>query len=166
MPWTGAILPRLRGGDPWEGLLVQATKLVNIGAFAFLADLIAGTLAGAKLKLFVNDVDPGPAAVIGDFTLASFVGSTPLPITPWSEAYQVSGGGAASNGPYLQWDYDSGLAQTVYGVVITKATDELIGYARLDVPKSMSGTSDSIGIIPRIVVGPAGWGTMLEATIP
>jgi len=138
------------------------TKAAMFTMLAALLQAAAGTLevlAGAKMKLFVNDVDPGEAAVIGDFTLASFTGSAAITIAAWGEAFTGQGGYPTTIGTLGQWDYDSGDAETVYGVVLTDNADGLLAYARLTEPKTMDDTSDSLIVVPRMVVSPTGFGT-------
>lgn len=147
---------------------MEPTVLTSAGLHALLADIVAtspggpGALDGAKLKLFVNDVDPGRAAVIGDFTLATFTGGAPIAVSAWGEAHTDAAGNANVLGPVCQWDWDSGTAETVYGVVLTDAADNLLGYARLTEPKEMDDTSDSIAIVPRITLGGEDFGTMVR----
>lgn len=137
------------------------TVMCSAGLRLLLADwltAVEGELAGAKLKLFTNDVDPGKAAVIGDFDLATFTGSAPIAVATWGEVFTDVQGNANALGSLCQWDYDSGAAETVYGVVLTNAGDALIGYSRLAQSKLMNDTSDSLAIVPKISCSDAGFG--------
>lgn len=148
-----------------KGCLVDPTIVTSAGFLAMIANLIqaaagaAGVLNGAKLKLFINDIDPGKAAVIGDFTLATFGGSTAIAVAAWNEAFLNGSGDAVILGAVAQWDWDSGDAETVYGVVLTTSADAILAYARLSVPKLMDDTADSLAVVPRYVVGDTGQGT-------
>lgn len=124
-----------------------------------LADLTAGTLTGAKIKLFVNDVDPGPNAVLADFTLASFTGAAPIVVSGWSEAFVTPDGSVKSLTNLAQFDWDSGADETVYGIVITTGADALLAYARFETPKQMSTTDDSLAVVAAVSLSPEGFGT-------
>lgn len=141
---------------------MEPTVMAQSGSFALLANLVAGEYAGSKVFPFINDVDPQESAVIGDFTPATFTGSAAIAIAAWGEAFAVPNGGARSLGSLLQWDWDAGVAETIYGYVWTDATDNLIGYARRTTPKLMAQTTDSAAVVPVAEVGPDGYGTWIE----
>lgn len=144
---------------------MEPTVFTYAGLSLLLAKILedsAGTaevLEGAKLKLFINDVDPGVNATLTDFDLATFTGSTAITVAAWGEVFRATTGNPTVLGSLAQWDWDSGDAETVYGVVLTDGADALLGYARLANEKTMDGTDDSLAIVPRIEMGATGFGT-------
>lgn len=126
-----------------------------------LAALLTGDFAAATVHLFTNDVNPGKSAVVGDFTAATFVGSTAIAIGAWGEVFLNGDLDAEAIAPLMQWDYDSGTAETVYGVYVLSAGvgTPLIAYARLETPKEMATTEDSLVIVPRLVFSATGFGS-------
>lgn len=140
------------------------TRFTTAGLLRMLADLLGGELAAATVSLFVNDVNPLEGAVIGDFTLATFTGSTPIALGTFGEVYASADGGAESVAPLMQWDWDAGDAETVYGIVIKSAAvgTPLLGYARLENAREMNNTADSLVIIPRFKLSLTDLGTFLE----
>lgn len=139
-------------------------QLTDAGYEALLADMTAlapggaGTLDQAKLKLYVNNVDPGRTADISDFTLASFTGSAPKTITAWGEVARDAQGDSEQAGGLLQWNWTALGPETVYGYVLTDAADNLLGYCKRSTPKVMGSASDSIIAVPVIGLGEDGFG--------
>lgn len=133
----------------------------SAGLLLMLANLTAGQLASATVHLFINDVDPGKGAVVGDFTEATFTGSAALTVTAWGEAFLNLQLDAESIANLMQWDWDAGSAETVFGVYVLSAAmgTPLLGYARLTTPKDMGATTDSIALVLKMVLGPNGLGT-------
>src|SRR4051812_32695278 len=123
-----------------------------------LVDLLAGQLDAATVSLFINDVDPGKNAVIADFTLAAFVGSTPIAVSAWGEAYLNANKDAEAQAQLMQWNYASGPEESVYGIVVkgAGAGTPLLLYCRLDNPKGMGTTSDSLALVLRFTLSDQG----------
>ncbi len=143
-----------------------ATVPIAAGLLLLLDNLTAGEFAAATVGLFINDVDPGRNAVAGDFDAATFTTSAALPVTTWAEAFINARGNAEAVGTTLQWDWDSGVAETVYGVVIKSAGvgTPLLAYARLENPKTMQSTGDSLAIVPRLELGGSGLGAFAQVS--
>lgn len=139
---------------------MDATVVVNSGLLLVLADILAGDWALPTVHLFINDVDPGPGAVVADFDEATFTGSTAQAIGAWGEAFMAEDGAATSVAPQLQWDWDSGVAETVYGVYVLSAGvgTPLLGYARFETPIGMAVTSNSLAVVPSFAYSEVGAG--------
>lgn len=145
-------------------VLTSAGLALLLGNLTQAAAGAAGHLLGATMSLFTNDVNPGKPAVIGDFTLATFTGSTPIAIASWGEMFYNENLDPEILGALAQWDYDSGTAETVYGIVLLSAGagTPLLGYARLTTPKEMAATTDSLAIVPRFVMSADGFGSFSQ----
>jgi hypothetical protein len=123
----------------------------------------AGTLSlfdACKFKLFVNDVDPGVNGTEDAFTLSAFAGGDPISPPVWNAEFLDIGGVPHSLSQLLQWNYASGMAETVYGLLITDGADVGIAYARLDTARMMSVVTDALAVVVDLSPSGAGFGTM------
>jgi len=139
--------------------------MVRGGLGAIMADAIAGEFAAATAGLFIDDVDPGKGAVAADFTPATFTGSTPLVIT-WGEVYINANGDPEQSSQLLQFDWDAGSTETVYGILVKSAGagTPLLLYARLDAPKEMGATTDSLALVVRLTMSALGFGASVQVS--
>lgn len=130
---------------------------------AILADAIASSFHLTLLTLFTNDVDPGPGAVVGDFTAATFVnGATPAAVT-WSTPFINNTPQATIIGGVSAFAWVSGATEVVYGYYLTaNAGHDFLGYARLVTPKPMSAVTDAIDLVPRLSMPAAGYGSSVD----
>lgn len=89
-----------------------------------LADILGvavdtlGQFDGAKIALFSNNIVPSPSSVIGDFTPATFTGSTPQAIT-WGDVYSDGDGNAIAPGGSHLFPVTGAVSETIYGYIIT-----------------------------------------------
>lgn len=144
---------------------MHPTVMVSSGLLLLLTDwltAVTGDLVGALVAPFINQVDPGKGAVLADFTPATFTGSAAIAVAAWGEVNLDVNGDARTAGGLMQWDWDSGAAETIYGFTFTRGSGELLGYARLETPKLMDDTSDSLAVVPVITLGPTGFGVFVR----
>jgi hypothetical protein len=127
-------------------------KIPNASERAMLADLKAGLLAGAKVRLFKNNVLLGENTTLANLTVADFSGyaeSTPIawgnPITNTDKKAEIVGdvktfshsGGEAANQVYG------------YAVVSGSVTPTLIYAEMFDAPLTVYKDGDAIVLVPR-----------------
>lgn len=146
---------------------MQPTVLPSSALLLELAALLAGDFAAATMTLFTNDVDPGEGAVVGDFTAATFTTSTPAAITTWGAPYLTPEGYAEAIGTEHQWAWTAGAAENVFGILIKSAGmgTPLLAYARLIAPKPMQAVGNALAIVPKLRLGPAGFGASIQVSL-
>jgi hypothetical protein len=142
---------------------MEPSVFPSTALLVLLANLTAGAFAAATVSLFTNDVNPGKAATLASFVLATFVGSTALPITAWGTESLDVNGDAESVGTLLSWNWTAAPAETVFGVVVksTGAGTPLIAYARLSTPKSMAAVTDVLTVVPVLKLSALGFGSFV-----
>lgn len=152
---AGCAAPFFRKGDD-----VDPTVVVQKGRIEALTDILAGAWALAVCHPFVNDVDPGPNAVVGDFEPAAFTGGEAKPLGAWGEPFLDSQADATAVAPQLQWNWTAGTPETVYGLFVTSADvgTPLIGYCRFETPIGMGTDLSSFAVVPSFSYGDAGAG--------
>jgi len=144
---------------------MESNVMVQGGLSAILADTTAGEFAGATTGLFINNVDPGKQAVDGDLDAATFTGSTPVVIT-WGEVYINANGDPEQSSQLIQFDWDAGATETVYGIKVKSAGagTPLLLYARMDAPKEMAATTDSVSFVVRLTMSATGFGASIQVS--
>lgn len=120
-------------------------------------------LNGAKVGLFTNDVDPGKGAVLGNFTLATFAGSTEKVIT-WGTAFLNSSGDAESLSGLETFSTDGVIPETVFGMVVVDgiAPTLLRFYARFDTAIGMLVNGNQLSLVVRLTISAAGFGASVQ----
>lgn len=105
-----------------------------------------GLLAGAKIALYTNPVQPSQANVLADFTLATFAGSTPQSVGTYSAPYTDTDGIIKISPPgNLFQPTDALLPQTIFGWVVTDSGGTVWLYASsLDTPVALTGPEDGL----------------------
>ncbi len=107
----------------------------------FLSDFITDRLGSSnyKFRLFTNNVTPGTASVIGDFTEATFAGYAAIAANTitWAAASLV-GHVAQSTGSNLVFNNTSGGAVNVYGVYVTNSSGSILYFAERDLAAPVS----------------------------
>jgi hypothetical protein len=101
----------------------------------FLNNFITDRLqtSGYTFRLFTNNITPGTATVLANFTEASFTGYAAVSgsTITWSAA-ALSGHIAFSNGSNITFNNTSAAPVTIYGVYVTNAANTVLYYAELD----------------------------------
>jgi len=126
-------------GSAILGLVVLATLGLVVwpdnSCLNFLTNFITDRLntSGYTYRLYTNNVTPGTATVLGDFTEATFAGYGSISgsgIT-WS-APALAGHIAQTNGTNMTFNNSSGSGQVVYGVYVTDAANTKLYYVERD----------------------------------
>ena len=119
----------------------MAFVIPEVGEIQLLEDLQANRLEGSHMHAYKNDVAPGPATVLGDFTECNFAGYAPFPLVGWSPAALDGTGHAATNAPKATFTPTAvGGSGNIYGYYITDDADgSLIGAERFsDAPVAIA----------------------------
>jgi len=119
-------------------------------ALALLATDVGGTLAGAKVRLFINDALPVPASVVGDFDPATYTGHADKTIT-WLTPSIADDGHVEVIGTVPEFrPTDAVTPNTVFGAIIIDAGPVMLLGGRFDdAPLPMESALDSIVITVR-----------------
>jgi hypothetical protein len=118
-------------------LLLQLGLVVwpDVSCQNFLSDFITDRIGSAndKLRVFTNNITPGTATLIGDFTEATFAGYAAIAMNTitWAAATLV-GHIAQSTGSNVIFSNTSGASVTVYGVYCTNASGSILYFAERD----------------------------------
>ena len=119
------------------------------------ATFLAPALAGNKIKLVIAAFTPSEDRVLGDFTLASFTGSTPLVAGTGTQAVGVDGVSGEQVITILEpaggWRWECTVApaspQTVFGFIMTSNDDlTLIGCGLLPQTVLIARVGDEVQI--------------------
>jgi hypothetical protein len=126
------------------------------GAARALADVVAGSAASALVDLFVNDIQPSGAEVLGDFTLATYVGYTQGTVAGYGTVHHDGNDAVADSTNVISFTGPvGGLGPVVYGFVLHKvvtAVDHLIAAFRFDTPQSLTDDSYVISVVPSLKI--------------
>lgn len=90
---------------------------------------VAGDLNAAKVALYTSDTNPSAGLVLADYTLATFIGSTPQAVT-WAAAFIKANGNVAALGGLHTFLPTGVISETVYGYVITDTGGTTLLFAR------------------------------------
>lgn len=140
---------------------LTSTKSLDLAA---TADIIAGSLAGAKAVLYKTDVLPTFLSVIGDFTLADYVGAVPLAVT-WLAPSVSDDGHVEVVGTIPEFrPTNSVTPNTVFGVLLTNGagTSLLIGGRFDNAPLPMNSNLDAIVLTVRVREDITGFGVTVS----
>lgn len=129
------------------------------GAARALADLIAGSAAGALVDLFTNDINPSGVQKIDDFELPSYTGYVQGTVTAWGPVHREGNDAVADatdvvtfTGPAL------GSGPIAYGFILHKlitSTEHLIAAFRFDQPVSLTDDTYSVAVVPSLIMAAA-----------
>jgi len=124
---------------------------------AALADVVAGDLAGAKLGLYQNNLDPTPETPIGDYTAATFTGYAQKAIT-WLAPSVADDGTPEVVGIVTEWRPTDGVTpNSIYGLILVETGGALRAATKFDgAPLGMSSALDSLLPTFRLRLTPAG----------
>ncbi len=116
------------------------------------SDPITGTFLNTlKMRLFKNNLTPGTATVLGDFTEADFTGYSAASLSGFA-ASSAGGSGAASSGDAKTFTVGSSPTTTnnIYGYYITDSGNtKLYGCQRdPNAPRSMAIAGDTYTVTP------------------
>lgn len=94
--------------------VVPTEALVN------LLKLAVGGDDSINVRLFKNDLHPGPDTVLGDFVQANFSGYAPQPAKPFTEPEVLLNGAVRRQSIDLSFEHDGGpTTNNVYGYYVT-----------------------------------------------
>jgi len=122
-----------------------------------LADAIAGSLVGAKLALYQNNIDPTPETPIGDYTAATFTGYAQKAIT-WLAPSIADDGTPEVVGTTTEWrPTDAVTPNSIYGLLLVTAGGALYQAGKFDNdPLPMGSNLDSLLVTFRVRLAPTG----------
>lgn len=107
----------------------------DVGCQNFLNDFAADRLGNAAYvyRLYTNNIVPGTATVLGDFTEATFAGYASVAgnTITWPAAGLVSHV-AQSTGSNIVFNNTGASSQIVYGVYVTNAANNKLYFAERD----------------------------------
>lgn len=131
------------------GNLSKSVPSVSIAA---LTALIAADapLETVKVRLFKNDILPGPNNVIGDFTEADYTGYTAGGITvTWTTIVHDDLGVPIVYGSNCLFKATGDtVANTLYGYYVVDAGPAYLYGGRFPSPEMFTATGDSVVIVP------------------
>lgn len=123
----------------------------NIGKKNVLKHIV-GIVGGGltTLRLFRNDITPGPGTVIGDFTEANFSGYANGALANAAVAAALDG----SNRAVASWDQitftkNGATGNTIYGYYVTDGGGDLCFAERFDGPIPMTVDGAFIQLTPK-----------------
>lgn len=125
---------------------------------AALADIVAGTLAGAEIALFQNDIVATGSLPLGDYTPADYDGYAPEAVT-WLAPSMGEGNEPEVIGIVGEFrPTGTTTPNVIYGALLTDgAGTTLFAAANLDNPPAdMAATTDAIVVTVRLRYGPEG----------
>lgn len=125
----------------------------NSTGIAILTALIdtGALLDGAVLRLFQNNINPGPENVVGDFVSADFSGYAPSTTVVWGTPYLQSDGTANVAGDLKLFVADDPLivTNTIYGWFLTNAGGTvLLASYRFSDPVAISLPLQALPVVP------------------
>lgn len=138
-----------------QGAQVVPQSLLKTRLTAMIA--VDGELEAPKVKLFINDITPGPLTILTDLTIPTFGGYAAKNVT-WGLTYDNPDGGVGVSGGAPDWVTTDAVSETVYGYFLTDAGGTtLLEIRRLAVPQN----TGSIGLHIQVAVeyslpGPVG----------
>jgi hypothetical protein len=109
-----------------------------------------------KVALYTNDATPTATSVLGDFTLATAGGSTPVAVTAWSDAYTDAAHVANQLANLIQFTATGvGDPENIYGWILTDAagTKYLGGERFPDAPIPFGPVGTAVAVLPRLTFG-------------
>lgn len=125
--------------------------LMQTGRYGIAAALIAGDLAGAKIDLFTNDINPTPVNIITDFDLPTWTGYAQKTVTGWTAVAESPLGTVRADATnVVTWaGPGDGTGQTVYGYLLrSSAGGNPVVYAyRFPVPVSVEELTDILSLV-------------------
>jgi len=127
-------------------------KMLDTSVALINADTIA-------IKLFQNDLTPGPNTVVGDFVEADFSGYAVVAVNQVGIAWDDDDGNAAQSFDNAHFQGTTGaVTNTIYGWWMTGTIDgvtanQLIQAKRFDTPIPVNGSMDAIDFIPLLKIG-------------
>lgn len=107
---------------------------------------------GMSVRLFKNNITPGPSSVLADFTQADYSGYSAQAWTSSALSGSADGSGRAYiSGAQLTFAHSGGgTSNTVYGVYVVQTGSGVVLLAkRLATPKTMSSSDHFIKVTPR-----------------
>lgn len=122
------------------------------------ADAIATTLDACKVKLFQNNIVPGPNTILGDYTEATYSGYAAEAIT-WSDPTIADDGSIEVIGIVGEFRPTSSVVvNSIYGLLLVDTTGAILyAGARFDAPPlPMNSVLDAIVPTLRVRITPGG----------
>lgn len=124
----------------------MALLVPDVGEAALLERILATDVV---LHLYVNDVTPAEADVVGDYTEATAAGYAAATLTGGS--WTVSTTGGTTSGAYAQQDFVITEATTVYGYYVTDVAGTTLLWAeRFGTTAVLGSGGGTISITPSI----------------
>jgi hypothetical protein len=108
-------------------------------------------LDGALVKLYQNDLNPGPTTVLGDFEVATFTGYTTSSAIAWAGPVNGDDGEPELVGQRLIFTATSGTpTNTIFGYYVIDAGGALLYSERFSTQQQVSKAGDSVIFVPRV----------------
>jgi len=109
----------MRKGD------AMSIKVPNQGENGMLTDMLS-ILNTYKLHLYKNNLTPGDATVIGDFTEADFAGYAPVTLNAWGAVAQNANAEAETDHPMVTFTCTGpATSNDIYGYYVTNTSGAL-----------------------------------------
>jgi hypothetical protein len=120
--------------------------------FAIQASVFKTAAATTKIRLFKNDIVPGPGSLFADFTEADFTGYSAITVASWTSIAIDGVSGRFYVGSGLQTFSQSGvlITNTVYGMYVEDGAGGLLLASRFDTPVSMDTSGKTIDLLLKI----------------
>lgn len=117
---------------------------------------VAGAFA-STLKLFQNDFAPTRFSVAADFTEATFTGYAAV-AQAWAVGPYVNGAGQVEmQSASHNWTPTDGVnPNTIYGWYLVATGGDVICAQRFDNPRAMLGPTNSLTLLPSLIIIPGG----------
>lgn len=110
-------------------------------------------LDGVTVKLFQNDIVPGPDSVLGDFTVADFTGYATSAALVWAGPVLKDDGTPELVAQRLMFTCTNATTpNTIYGYYLLDSEGGLLGAERFEAPQQVSLVGDTVMFVPRISI--------------
>jgi len=133
-----------------------STQVLDLAIADDVTTAVTGSLIGAQVGLFQNDITPLRTSVVGDFTQATYTGYALANVT-WSAPSVSDGGDVELIGTVPEFRPDDAVTpNTVFGFLLVDGAGAYIMGARFDDPPLPMGSALDVIIVTVRVRIPSG----------
>lgn len=127
------------------------TLAFKLGILADAITAVTGSLTGATMNLFTNNIDPTPTTPLTAYDLADYTGNGTEVIT-WNGVSISDGGEPEIVGVVGEFrPTDAVTPNTIYGCLLLDGAGALLAACKfLDGPRPMGDAQDAVVLAPRI----------------
>lgn len=109
-------------------------------------------LGSSSVSLYQNDLQPNPASVLGDYTIATFTGYGGAATTTFGPAFNRAVGGVGTDGGGIQWTATGDTTtNTIYGYLLQSGWG-LVGGERFENPVPVTKAGDAVLVRPELTI--------------